>query len=323
MAPFRRVAAYVPPHAATLALGMTSALFRPRDGVSAFDLALCARRPGPLMTDLGVPVLVEHGLEALAAADLILVLPGAGPAVPPGDPVLGALRAAHRRGATLAAHCLGVFTLAATGLLDGREVTTHWQYAGELAARHPDVVVRPESLYIDQGALVTGAGAAAGMDMYLHLIRRDHGAVLANALARLLVTPPHRDGGQQQFIAAPAPADGTGERLADVIAWARAHLDRPVTVDELAARALMSRRSFIRHFKAATGAPPHAWLLAQRLDRAEELLETTDLTIEQIAGRVGYRSAAVFREQFALRRKLTPSDYRRTFSRRTAPRSGG
>jgi transcriptional regulator GlxA family with amidase domain len=229
--------------------------------------------------------------------------------------VLIALRAAHRRGATVAAHCLGVFTLAATGLLDGVEVTTHWQHADELAVRHPAIVVRPEALYIDQGSIVTGAGAAAGMDMYLHLLRRDHGAALTNTIARLLVTPPHRDGGQQQFITAPVPADGTGERLADVIAWARANLERPLPVDELAARALMSRRSFIRHFKAATGASPHAWLLAQRLNLAEELLETTDRSIEQIACHVGYRSAAVFREQFTLRRGVTPRDYRRTFSR--------
>jgi transcriptional regulator GlxA family with amidase domain len=208
-----------------------------------------------------------------------------------------------------------VFTLAATGLLDGMEVTTHWQHAGELAVRHPGIVVRPEALYVDHGTIVTGAGAAAGMDMYLHLLRRDHGAALTNTLARLLVTPPHRDGGQQQFIAAPVPADGNGERLADVIAWARANLDRPLPVDELAARALMSRRSFVRHFKAATGASPHAWLRVQRLDLAEELLETTDLSIEHVAGRIGYLSAAVFREQFTLRRGVAPRDYRRTFGR--------
>ncbi|MDN3355727.1 helix-turn-helix domain-containing protein [Actinomadura sp. DC4] len=315
MAPFRRVAAYVPPHAAALGLGMASALFRPRPGLTEFDFAVCARRRGPLNTDLGVPVLVEHGLEPLAGADLVLVLPGDDLAAPPAEPVLDALRAAHRRGATVAAHCMGVFTLAATGLLDGAEATTHWQYAGELAARHPGVAVRPEALYLDQGGVVTGAGAAAGMDMYLHLLRRDHGAALTNALARLLVTPPHRDGGQRQYITAPVPADGDGERLSEVIAWARANLDRSPPVDELAARALMSRRSFVRHFKAATGASPHAWLLAQRLSLAEELLETTDLTVERIAGRVGYRSAAVFREQFVLHRGVAPREYRRTFGR--------
>jgi transcriptional regulator GlxA family with amidase domain len=315
VAAFRRVAAYAPPQAVALGLGLASSIFRPRPGLTRFDFAICADRCGPLATDLGVPVLVEHDLELLATADLVLVLPGADFSAHPPDSVLDALRAAHRRGATVAAHCLGVFPLAATGLLDGHEVTTHWQYAGELAARYPHVAVRPVSLYIDQGAIVTGAGAAAGIDMCLHLLRRDHGAATANSIARILVSPPHRDGGQQQFIAVPVPAGGDSERLADVIAWARANLHRQLPLDELAARALMSRRSFVRHFKAATGATPHAWLLAQRLSLAEELLETTDLPIEQIADRVGYRSGAVFREQFTLRRGTAPRDYRRTFSR--------
>jgi transcriptional regulator GlxA family with amidase domain len=314
---FRRVAAYAPPGAVGLGLGLTSAIFRARPELAPPDLApfhltLCAARRGPVATDLGVPVLVEHGPELLAEADLILLLPGDIDEPPPAG-VCAALRAARERGATLAAHCLGVFQLAATGLLDDLEVTTHWQYAERLTARHPRVRVRPEALYLDQGAIVTGAGAAAGIDMCLHLIRRDHGAALANSIARILVTPPHRDGGQQQFITAPLPGDGDGQRLADLIAWARAHLDRPLSVEELAARALMSRRSFVRHFKAATGATPHAWLLTQRLSRAEELLETTTLTVEQIAGQVGFRSAAVFREQFAARRGVAPRDYRRTF----------
>jgi transcriptional regulator GlxA family with amidase domain len=314
VAAFRRVAAYAPPGAVTLGLGMTSAIFGPRPGLTDFEFAVCSDRPGPLATDLGVPVLMEHGLDLLARAELILVLPGADVTERVAEPVLDALRAARRRGATVAAHCLGVFLPAAAGLLDGLEVTTHWQYAGELGARYPGITVRPEALYVDQGAIVTGAGAAAGIDMCLHLLRRDHGAALANAIARILVIPPHRDGGQQQFITAPVPADADAERLAGVIAWARANLDRPLPVDELAARALTSRRSFVRHFKAATGTTPHAWVLAQRLSLAEELLETTDLPIEQVADRVGYRSAAVFREQFTLRRGVAPRDYRRTFS---------
>ena len=207
-----------------------------------------------------------------------------------------------------------MFLLAATGLLDNLEVTTHWEHADELAARFPRLRVRPEALYRDQGGIVTGAGAAAGIDMCLHLIRREHGAALANSIARILVTPPHRDGGQQQFITAPVTA-ADGDRLVGVIAWARANLDRPLSLDELAARALMSRRSFVRHFKSATGATPHAWLLSQRLHLAEEMLETTGLPVEQIAARVGYRSAAVFREQFTARRGVAPRDYRRTFAR--------
>jgi transcriptional regulator GlxA family with amidase domain len=324
--PFRRVAAYAPPGAVGLGLGLTSAIFRTRPGLTEFAFDVCASRPGPLATDLGVPVLVDHGPELLSRADLILLLPGDRFAEPPPSRVISALRAAHERGATLAAHCLGVFPLAATGLLDDLEVTTHWQYADQLAASYPRVRVRPEALYLDRGDIVTGAGAAAGIDMCLHLIRREHGAALANSIARILVTPPHRDGGQQQFIAAPLAAGGDADRLAGVIAWARANLDRPLSLDELAARALMSRRSFVRHFKAATGATPHAWLLSQRLNRAEELLETTGMPIEQVAGRVGYRSAAVFREQFAARRGVAPSAWRRTFSRaqqagRRAPRA--
>jgi transcriptional regulator GlxA family with amidase domain len=320
VAPFRRVAAFAPDDAVALGLGLTSAIFRARPPLTEFEFAICGAKPGPVSTDLGVPVLVGHGPELLAAADLILLLPGASYATAPPAPVLDELRAARGRGATLAAHCLGVFALAATGLLDDLEVTTHWEYAGQLAARFPRVRVRPEALYLDQGGIVTGAGAAAGIDMCLHLIRREHGAALANSIARILVTPPHRDGGQQQFITAPltAGSDGDGDRLAEVMAWARANLDRPVSLDELAARALMSRRSFVRHFNAATGATPYAWLLSQRLSLAEEMLETTSLPVEQIAARAGYRSAAVFREQFTARRGIAPRDYRKTFSR-TAP----
>jgi transcriptional regulator GlxA family with amidase domain len=311
---FQRVAAYAPPGAAALGLGMASAVFRRRPALTGFDFAVCADRPGPLTTDLGAPVLVEHDVSLLHRADLVLVLPGADHTEPAAPRVLAGLRMAYRRGATVAAHCLGVFALAATGLLDGGEATTHWQHADQLAARHPRITVRPDALYVDQGRLVTGAGAAAGMDMYLHLVRRDHGAALANAIARLLVVPPHRDGGQRQYISAPVPADGDGERLADVLAWARANLHQNPPVDTLASRALMSRRSFIRHFRAATGDTPHAWLLTQRLNLAEELLETTTLSMTQIAERVGYRSAAVLREQFTLRRGVAPRDYRRTFN---------
>jgi transcriptional regulator GlxA family with amidase domain len=317
MTAFRRVAAYAPPGAVGLGLGLTSAIFRSRPGLAAFEFGICTARPGPLDTDLGVPVLVEHGPELLAEADLILLLPGASFGEPPPGHVISALLAARERGATLAAHCLGVFPLAATGLLDHLEATTHWQYADQLAARYPRILVRPDALYLDRGNIVTGAGAAAGIDMCLHLIRRDHGAALANSIARILVTPPHRDGGQQQFMTAPL-ADGTdGDRLADVIAWARANLDCQLPLDTLAARALMSRRSFVRHFKAATGTTPHAWLISQRLSLAQELLETTSLPVEQIAERVGYRNAAVFREQFTARQGLAPRDYRRTFSHTT------
>ncbi|WP_218177730.1 GlxA family transcriptional regulator [Amycolatopsis australiensis] len=306
---FQRIAAYAPDGVTALALGIVSGVFRDEP----FETVICAERPGELRTELGLPLRVGHGADALAGADLVLVLPGDGFRAEPSAVVLDALRAAHAAGAVVAAHCTGVFLLAATGVLDGLEATTHWQFADELAARYPAVRVRPDALYVDHGSVATGAGAAAGFDLCLHLLRREHGAALANRVARGLVTPPHRDGGQTQYISAPVPGDGDDRRLADVIAWARDNLHHRVPVADLAARALMSRRTFARAFKAATGASPHAWLLTQRLDRAEQLLETTGLPIEEVARRVGYTSATVFREQFAARRGVAPRDYRRAF----------
>lgn len=198
---------------------------------------------------------------------------------------------------------------------DGRRATTHWRFAGLLAERHPAVTVDPDALYVDEGPVVTGAGAAAGFGLCLHLLRREHGAATANAVARDLVLPSHRDGGQAQYLATPAPADSQDERLADVLAWAREHLDRPLPVAELARRALMSRRSFARRFAASTGTTPHAWLLGLRLSRAEELLETTDLPVEEVARAVGFGSAAVLRARFVRRRGVPPRTYRRAFSR--------
>jgi transcriptional regulator GlxA family with amidase domain len=312
---FRRIAAYAPPGAVLLGLGIASSIFQRRPAIADFSFVLCSDLAGPLRTDIGTTLQVEHDLAALETADLVLVLPGENCRTNPSGAAVTALRAAHERGAIVAAHCVGVFLLAHSGLLEGLEATTHWQHAAELAADHPRVKVRPHALYVDNGSVVTGAGAAAGVDLYLHLIRREHGAAVANAIARIMVVPPHRDGGQQQFIVAPVPATPDGDRLADVIGWAHANLHEDLPVDTLAARALMSRRSFLRHFKAATGATPHAWLLTQRMHRAEELLEATDLPIERIAEQVGYHNPAVFRDQFVLRRGVPPRDYRRAFSR--------
>ncbi|WP_433438355.1 GlxA family transcriptional regulator [Nonomuraea sp. CA-141351] len=310
---FQRVVAYAPSGVTALALGIVNGVFGGGPDRPAFETVVCAEQPGDLRTDLGLTLRVDHGVAALAGADLVLVLPGDGFRAEPGAAVLDGLRGARAAGAVVAAHCTGVFLLAAAGLLDGLEAATHWQFADELAARYPAVRVRPDALYIDHGGVATGAGAAAGLDLCLHLLRREYGAALANRIARGLVTPPHRDGGQAQYISAPVPGDGDDRRLAEVITWARDNLHRRIPVAELAARALMSRRTFARAFKAATGASPHAWLLAQRLDRAEQLLETTDLPIEEIAHRVGYGTATVFREQFILRRGVAPRDYRRAF----------
>ncbi|MEV7419410.1 helix-turn-helix domain-containing protein [Streptomyces sp. NPDC089919] len=303
-----------------LAVGIVAEVFGPHgEGLPGFEFALCTDRPGLVTTDVGVPLTVTAGLDRLAGADLVIALPGAGFRTPPGPAVLTALAAAYERGALVAAHCVGTFALAAAGLLDGRRATTHWRFAQLLASRFPEVEVAAEALYLDEGRIVTGAGAAAGADLCLHLIRREHGASVANRIARDMVLPAHRDGGQAQYLATPVPADGEDERLAEVLGWAREHLDRPLPVAELARRAVMSKRSFARRFAAATGTTPHAWLRELRLSAAEELLETTDLPVEEVARRVGYGSAAVLREQFVRRRGVPPRTYRRAFGAAAAP----
>ncbi|MFJ2743319.1 GlxA family transcriptional regulator [Streptomyces sp. NPDC087440] len=298
-----------------LAVGVVAEVFDPRPGLPVFDFALCTERPGQVRTDIGVPVAVGEGLDRIATADLVLALPWADFRTPPSDAVLDAFAAAHARGALVAAHCVGVFALAAAGLLEGRRATTHWRFAALLAGRYPGVRVEADDLYVDEGAVVTGAGAAAGFDLCLHLVRREHGAAVANAVARDLVLPSHREGGQSQYLAAPVPEECADGRLADVLEWARGNLHEPLSVADLAGRALMSRRSFARRFTAATGTTPHAWLVGLRLSAAEELLETTDLPVEEIARRVGYGSAAVLREQFVRRRGVPPRSYRRSFAR--------
>jgi transcriptional regulator GlxA family with amidase domain len=316
--PFRSVAAYAPTSVAGLSLAIVSEVFgfdRTARGMPGFDFAVCTPQPGPVRTDTGLSVTIEHGLDRLATADLVVVLPWE-ESDTSSEAGHQALRAAYDRGAVVASHCTGAFILAAAGLLDGLRATTHWRWADAFAARFPDVKLDPDVLYVDEGRILTSAGAAAGVDMCLYLLRREYGAAVATAVARDLVMPPYRDGGQAQFVATPVPVDCDDERLADVLGWARANLDKPLTVDRLAMRALMSPRSFARHFKAVTGTTPHAWLLSQRLHRAEELLETADLPIEEVARRVGFGTAATLREQFVRRRGVPPRDYRRTFAAR-------
>jgi transcriptional regulator GlxA family with amidase domain len=314
---FHSVAAYVRTPTGGFGLGIVSEIFgydRTDRGMPGFDFAVCADQPGPVRTDSGITLHVEHGLDRLAAADLIFVMSWYDFDQEPSQEATAALRKAYDNGATIAAYCTGTYVLAATGLLDGRRATTHWRWAAGLSERFPQVRMEPEVLYIDEGRLLTGAGSSAGIDLCLYLLRREYGAAVANSFARDLVVPPHRDGGQAQYVATPVPEDCDDERLSEVIGWARANLDRPLSVEQLAARALMSPRSFARHFKAATGATPHSWLLGQRLHRAEELLETADLPVEEVARRVGFGTAAALREQFVRRRGVPPRDYRRTFA---------
>lgn len=315
--PFRSVVAYTPVPVATFTLGIVAEVFgfdRTGRGQPGFDFAICTERPGPVITETGLTFLVEHDLSRLVEADLVLVSPVDDVEQPPTPAVVEALRAAYQRGAILAGCCTGAFTLAATGLLDGRRATTHWRWADAFRRQYPAVRLEPGILYADEGQLLTSAGAAAVLDLCLYLLRREHGAAVATALARDLVVPPHRDGGQAQYIAVPVPVRVDDQRLQAVMSWARDHLDQPITVEQLAARALMSPRSFARRFKAATGTTPHAWLLGQRLHRAEELLETADLSIEEVAKRSGFGTAAALREQFVRRRGVPPRDYRRSFA---------
>ena len=296
-------------------LGVAAEVFgydRREMGLPLFDFGLVTERPGVVRTDTGIPLTVEHGLERLAASDIVTITAWEVLDRVPSPQLLDAVRLAHQRGATVVSQCTGAFVLAATGLLDGLRVTTHWKYAGELAARFPAVRVDPAVLYVDNGRLVTGAGTAAGVDTLLHLVRREWGAAAANALAREMVVPPHRDGGQAQFIDAPV-ARCEDDLLGVVLDWAVTHLAEDITVDLLARRALMSPRSFARRFKATTGTTPHAWLLDQRLAAAEALLEGSDAAVEEVARLVGFGTAAGLREQFTRRRGVSPRAYRQTF----------
>ena len=213
--------------------------------------------------------------------------------------------------------CSGAFVLAAAGLLDGRRATTHWMFADDLAERYPEVKVDPDVLYVDEGDVLTSAGTAAGIDLCLHVVRMDFGAEIANAVARRMVVPPHRDGGQAQFVDEPVP-DGLGADLfGDTLTYMQEHLDEALPVDDLAARAAMSPRTFARRFRAATGTTPHKWLVRQRVLLAQRLLETTDLPVDRVAERCGFGSAAGLRDHFTRQVRTSPLAYRRTFRERT------
>jgi AraC family transcriptional activator FtrA len=302
----------------TFELGCTVELFalpRPELPVGWYEFAVCAAERGPLRAAGGLEVRVPHSLRALDGADTI-VIPGwsALDEEPPAQ-LLRKLRRAYQRGARLCSICSGVFVLAAAGVLDGRRATTHWRYVARLAARFPRIRVEPNALYVDEGQVLTSAGSAAGLDMLLHLVRRDHGAKIANQVAQRLVIPPHREGDQAQFVPRPVASDGRG-RLARLMDFVRVHPEAPHTLASLAQRAAMSPRTLQREFHAATGLAPHAWLVAERIERAKELLETTRLPAHSVAARAGLGSAESLRHHFRLRVGTTPSAYRRRFSRR-------
>lgn len=282
-------------------------------GLPPFRLRVCAAEPGPLRTDAGFRIQTRHGLAGLRGADIAIVPSWRDADERPPQALLGALRSAHARGATIVGLCLGAYVLAEAGLLDGRPATTHWGWSAHFAKRFPRAVPERDVLYVDDGDVVTSAGTAAGLDCCLHLVRRRHGAEIANRIARMLVIAPHRQGGQAQYVEQPLPPSARGDRLADVLAWALAHLDRPHSLDSLAERAAMSRRTFTRRFRKATGTSVGRWLLEQRLARAQRLLETTDGPLEAVAADAGFGSGASLRQHFASALKTSPARYRREF----------
>jgi transcriptional regulator GlxA family with amidase domain len=297
-------------------LGVTAEVFgidRRAQGLPAFDFAVTAERPGLVQTDVGVPVMVEAGLDRLATADLGVVVCWRDVATPPSEPVLAALRALVGRGGRVLSHCTGAFALAAAGLLDGHRATTHWEYGAELARRYPLVDVEPGVLYIDCGPVITSAGTAAGIDACLYLLRQEYGAAAANAVARHLVMPPHRDGGQAQYVPVVVGEATDPVRMAALHEWMLAHLHEPLTVDDLAARAYMSPRTFARQFAARTGTTPRQWLIRARVGRARELLEQSDRSVEEVAAACGL-TPLVLRRHFVRQLGTTPQAYRRTFS---------
>jgi transcriptional regulator GlxA family with amidase domain len=281
-----------------------------------YDMRLCAVHPDASADGPGFGLRTRHGLADLAGADTVVV-PGLPEECVHGDrevppELVDALRRAHAGGARIVALCTGAFALAAAGLLDGRRATAHWAHAPVLARRHPAVRVDPSVLYVDEGDVLTSAGITAGLDLCLHVVRSDLGARVANQLARRLVVPPHRAGGQAQFVELAVPVEGT-DTVGVALQWAVEHLDRPLTVRDLARRAGLSTRTLHRQVRAATGRTPLQWLLTQRLARAQELLESTDLPIELIGERCGLGTANNLRRQFALHVGVPPTEYRRTF----------
>jgi len=291
-------------------------LDRVDDGVPSFDFRVCSITPGvPLKTKNVAPftITATHGLADVAGSDLVIVAATtvrAPEAYPP--EVLEVLREAYAAGATLLSLCSGSFVLGAAGLLDGRRCTTHWMYADDMQAAYPTAILDARALYVDDGNLITSAGTAAGIDACLHLVRRELGTAIATKIARRMVVPPQRDGGQQQFVEMPIPAC-SADSLTPVLTWVLANLAEPHSAASLAKRAMMSDRTFARRFAAETGTTPHKWLVQQRILAARSLLEESDLGVEQIATRVGFNSGVVMREHFRRGIGLAPVDYRRRF----------
>ena len=282
----------------------------PKIGRPWYRVTICSSAPPPIPMSVPGAVLTDvRPISALRKAGTIVVPPFASPS----PETLLALRAAHARGARIMSLCTGAFVLAAAGLLDGRRATTHWADAAQLAERYPQVDVDPRVLYHDDGDILTSAGSAACLDLCLHIVRGDYGAEIANTVARQMVVPPHRAGGQAQFVATAIPTDERPDLFSDTLEWALAHLAEPLSVAILAHRSAMSPRTFARRFRAATGATPHQWMLRQRVLLAQRLLETTDLSVDLVAEQCGLGTATNLRARFQDAIATTPTNYRRTF----------
>lgn len=317
------MAAIALPGVAPFELGVLCGVFgvdRSDDGLPAFDFAVVSEAGMPVASEVGFTVAPAAGLERAETADLVCV-PAARDEYAVGPAVIAALQGAVARGARVLSVCSGAFALGAAGLLDGRRCTAHWRDVDDLQRRFPAAHVMPDVLYVDDEQVVTSAGSAAGVDACLHLIRQDLGSEVANAIARRMVVPAYRDGGQAQFVERPLPTS-EGTSVSPVLDWMAENIDQELTVHELAVRAHMSPRTFARRFKAETGTTPHAWLTRLRVQHAERLLEQTDEPIERVASLSGFGSSTLLRHHFVRQRRTTPQAYRRTF-RRDADASAG
>lgn len=293
------------------------ALDRPELGVDWYDFKVCSIERGPVRAAGGIRISADATLAQLDRADTIVIPGWRDVDEPPPDALLRKLRSAHRRGARIASICSGVFVLAAAGLLEGREVTTHWRYARTLAERHPSLRVQDNALYVDEGRILTSAGSAAGLDMLLHLVRRDHGPRIANLVAQRLVVPAHRLGDQAQFVPRPMPSDEAA-RLAKLLDWLRTHLNRSHSLDTMARRASMSPRTLQRQFRESVGTSPIGWLTRERLGLAKDLLQTTEHPIARIGELSGFGSEESFRRHFRRGVGISPLAYRQQFGSRPA-----
>lgn len=312
----KKVVCLVMPGTAPFEFGVVCEVFgvdRSATGGPAFEFHVATADPGPVPTSLGFPLTIETDLSIAADADLIAVPAHLVGTETIDERYLDVVRAAAARGAWVLSVCSGAFVLAQAGILDGRRATTHWMYTDVLARRYPNVEVDPDVLFVHDGTIVTSAGTASGIDAALHIVRVEHGAAAANVIARRMVVPPQRDGGQAQYIPTPIP-ERRVDSFAEVTEWMLQNLDQDLTIDQLARKAHMSSRTFARRFRADLGTTPAAWLNRQRILRSQQLLEQTDAGLEEVAQIAGFGTAAVMRHHFLKVLQTTPTAYRRAFS---------